>query len=535
MSYSLYQHETSQGAHEQDQGAGQYTMDATQTFLSSTDGIPNSGASYAALDSIAGGIGAPLQFSAAIDVAQRQFGNRATLQFVHQQQVHHVARAGLRDAGQPYPFLDEIQRSFGQHDISGLEGHTGEAARAANSELGSTAYHKGGHVAFGQAPTLADAAHEAAHYVQGVGATQLKGGVGRAGDVYEQHADRVAAAAVAGESVESLLDQTPGGSGSPAVATGDAPVQMTGGLLGSTSGQTKRKEIEQSKQTKPIPSKGASRGDVSPGVPQFFRGTADFLSHTRMIQRHVEAMRSNDPVYYSPFRYVNDYKYGVMEAIIAQTDPEIIEENLSRIREKYTGVTAELGTLDIFRMAARNSRGQYETFTHLTGRVNMGDRSFHSHLRVDQRQLIETDEEGKEVMGDDGKPLRKWIRPPEQPKDFGVQKGTVLPPKDVPYTYMEDFGDGPTHYKGQKIRGYPPTSSTFVPMARFSGTPLPEAFSALMLAELAKNASMGVYNQIDTSCVPWLLDLARAGGGRYETDSSGICFGRERPSEYTTG
>ena len=203
-------------------------MDATQTFLSTADGIPDSGDGCAALDSIADGIGAPLQFSAAIEVAQRQFGNRATLQFVHRQQVHQVAQAGLRDAGQPYPFLDEIQQSFGQHDISGLEGHTGEAARAANSELGSTAYHKGGHVAFGGEPTLADAAHEAAHYVQGVGATQLKGGVGQAGDVYERHADRVAAEVVAGESAEPLLDLTPGGTSSPATETDNTPVQMTG-------------------------------------------------------------------------------------------------------------------------------------------------------------------------------------------------------------------------------------------------------------------------------------------------------------------
>ena len=491
-------------------------MDATQTFLSTADGIPNSGASagagYAALDSIAGDIGAPLQFSAAIDVAQRQFGNRATLQFVHRQQAHRVAQAGLRDAGEPYPFLGEIQRSFGQHDISGLEGHTGEAAREANSELGSTAYHKGGHVAFGQAPTLANAAHEAAHYVQGVGATQLKGGVGQAGDVYERHADRVAAAVVAGEAAEPILDQTPGGSGSPATATGDAPLQMTGGSLSQASGQTGRKEEERSKQTKPIPLEGASGGDVSPATPRFFSSTADFFSYTTMIQRHVEAMRSSDPDFYSPFRHVDDYKYGVIEAIIAQTDREVIENNLRRIREQYTGVTAEPGTLDLFRMTAKNSRGQYEGIPHLTGRVNMGDRSFHSHLRIDLRQLIETNEEGKEVMGEDGKPLRKWIRPLEQPEDYGVLAGTVLPSKNVPYTYLEEFNDGPTHYKGQKIRGYPPTSTTFIPMARYSRTPLPQAFSALMLAELAKNASMGVYNQIDTTCVPWPLDLARAGG-----------------------
>ena len=223
MSYSLYQHETLQGPLEREHGAGQNTMGSTHTFPAVVNRIPGSDDGNAALDSIAGGIGAPLQFSATIDVAQSQFGNRATLQFVHLQQLHHVARAGLRNAGQPYPFLAEIQRSFGEHDISGLEGHTGEAARAANSELGSTAYHKGGHVAFGREPTLADAAHEAAHYVQGVEATQLKGGVGQAGDVYERHADRVSEAVVTGESAEPLLDRSLGGGGFPAVATGDAP------------------------------------------------------------------------------------------------------------------------------------------------------------------------------------------------------------------------------------------------------------------------------------------------------------------------
>ena len=248
MSYSIYQPDTSRGAREQAQGAVPDTLDATPGMV---NGIPDSGNGCAALDSIAGGIGAnqaPLQFSVAIDIAQRQFGNRATLQFVHQQQAHHVARAGLRDVGQPYPFSDKIQRSFGKHDISGLAGHTGEAARVANGAFGSTAYHKGGHVAFGREPTLADAAHEAAHYVQGVGARQLEGGVGQVGDVYERQADRVSAAVVEGESAESLLDRTPGGSGSPAEVTGDAPVQMTGGSLSQASGQTGREEEEKPKR-----------------------------------------------------------------------------------------------------------------------------------------------------------------------------------------------------------------------------------------------------------------------------------------------
>ena len=527
MSYSLYQDKTSQGALEQDQGTGQNTMDATQTFPGMVNGIPDSGAGdgYAALDSIAGGIGAPLQFSAAIDIAQRQFGNRATLQFVHRQQVHHVARAGLRATGQPYPFLDEIQRSFGQHDISGLEGHTGEAARAANSELGSTAYHKGGHVAFGQEPTLADAAHEAAHYVQGVGSTQLKGGVGRAGDVYERHADRVAAAVVSGDSAEPLLEQSPGGSSSAAAETSDAPVQMTGGSLSQASGQAGREEEEESKQTKQKLSEGASGGDVSRAELRFFRDTADFLSHVRMIQGYVEAMRSSDPNYYTPFTHVNDHKYGVMEAIIAQTPPEVIEENLRRIEVQYAGVKPELGTMDLYRETMKNSGGQYMGLAHLTGRVNMGDRSLRSHLRADVRQLIETDEEGEEVMGDDGKPKRRFIRPFMKPKDFGVPEGTLTPPERCAHTFMEDYNHSPTHYKGAKLRSHPPANKVFIPMVRFSDIELPEAFSALMLTELGRGASMGAYTLEQTTCVPWPLDLLRAGGADMEKISPEFASG----------
>ena len=47
-------------------------------------------------------------------------------------------------------------------------------------------------------------------------------------------------AVVAGESAEPLLDQTPGGSGSPAAATADAPIQMTGGSLSRLGGMGRR-------------------------------------------------------------------------------------------------------------------------------------------------------------------------------------------------------------------------------------------------------------------------------------------------------
>ena len=556
MSHSLYQHEMSKGTREREQGAGQNTMDATQTFLSTADGTTNSGVSagYAALDSIAGGIGAPLQFSAAIEVAQRQFGNRATLKFVHRQQVHQVAQAGLRDAGQPYPFLDEIQRSFGQHDISGLEGHTGEAARVANSELGSTAYHKGGHVAFGQAPTLADAAHEAAHYVQGVGATQLKGGVGQAGDVYERHADRVAAAVVAGESAEPLLDLTPGGSGSPAAATSDAPVQMTGGLLSHLGGmgrrgfasrgrwglglgaglglaalagglyaRTGRQQEEPPKQTGPMLSEGGGRGNVKLSGPQFFDSTVDFASYVSMLQHRVLTMRNRDPNFYNPFKHINDHKYGMMEAIISRTDPEIIEDNLRRIEEQYSGVTPQPGTADFYRHVCINNKGQIVDLAHTSVEVIMGDIRFHIQLRGDTRQIAVTDENGKAK--------REFIHPSVKPKDFGLQESFVVIDDKAGYgfticeRYDKGLPDKYLEYKGSKVRGYARGNSIFQPMIRFEGIELPEAFSALMLAELSEAASIGVYTMEDTVCVLWCFDALEAGGADMEKIAPDVASG----------
>ena len=160
---------------------------------------PGTRTAGAALHRISDGIRAgeaPLQFSDAIDMAQQQCGNRATLQFATQHMrlhdrdsaaVHAVAQRGFQGPAEDYPYREQIQQAFGHHDISSLRAHTGAAARAANSSFGSSAYHKGGDVAFAAAPTLADAAHEAAHYVQNVGAGQLGGDVGKADDAYERH------------------------------------------------------------------------------------------------------------------------------------------------------------------------------------------------------------------------------------------------------------------------------------------------------------------------------------------------------------
>ena len=197
----------------------------------------NHGDTYSALNAISSGIDmghSPLQFKHAIDAAQASLGNRATLAFARQQyqRVHAQAQQGFRDKPQAFPFQSQIQQAFGpEHDISGLTAYTGPAARAANVELGSDAYHKGGQVAFSNTPTLQDAAHEAAHYIQNLDATQLEGGVGEINDVYEQHADRVAEAVTKGESAVSLLDQV--ASHISVSATNDAasPLQMTGGRM----------------------------------------------------------------------------------------------------------------------------------------------------------------------------------------------------------------------------------------------------------------------------------------------------------------
>lgn len=251
MSYSIYRYKTFHGAHEQEQVGEQGNMVVQQAYPGKVDRLSYGDVAPAALASITCGVGmnqSPLQFISAIDIAQGRYGNRAMLEFVRLQQIRRAAGAGFRDSGQSYPFLEEIQGSFGKHDISGLKGHTGEAARAANDALGSRAYHKGGHVAFGVKPTLADAAHEAAHYVQGVSAGRLEGGVGQAGDIYERHAERVAAAVVAGELAEPLLDQAPGGIGAPAAVRGDGPVQMIGGLSGKKDKPTESEGEEKPKQ-----------------------------------------------------------------------------------------------------------------------------------------------------------------------------------------------------------------------------------------------------------------------------------------------
>jgi len=191
---------------------------------------------------------------------QRTFGNQAVLRMLRSQEqdtrragigarasrsqqqakrnvsqadhMREVATKGVAGPATSLPHLDAIQRSFGNHDVSGVEVHTGPQATDSNHALGAVGYTIGNHVAFAGTPDLHTAAHEAAHVVQQRGGVQLSGGLGQAGDAYERHADAVADGVVKGKQVGALLNQMPGLSGdghASGTQTRDQPVQMQGG------------------------------------------------------------------------------------------------------------------------------------------------------------------------------------------------------------------------------------------------------------------------------------------------------------------
>jgi hypothetical protein len=126
-------------------------------------------------------------------------------------EVHEAAARGVAGTPGTLPHRDRIQQLFGRHDVSGIGAHVGGPAEQATRAIGATAYATGNQVAFGATPDLHTAAHEAAHVVQQRGGVQLAGGVGKSGDTYEQHADAVADAVVAGRSAQGLLDPFAGG------------------------------------------------------------------------------------------------------------------------------------------------------------------------------------------------------------------------------------------------------------------------------------------------------------------------------------
>jgi hypothetical protein len=124
--------------------------------------------------------------------------------------VQQAAARGVQGGGGSLPYLDKIQASFGSHDVSNVQAYVGGNAKGACESMGAEAYATGNSVAFKGSTSLHTAAHEAAHIVQQRAGVSLKGGVGQAGDQYEQHADAVADLVVQGKSSESLLDRFSG-------------------------------------------------------------------------------------------------------------------------------------------------------------------------------------------------------------------------------------------------------------------------------------------------------------------------------------
>jgi hypothetical protein len=138
-----------------------------------------------------------------------------------------IAQQGVAGSGSPLPYFDQIQRSFGEHDVSGVRAHVGGRAAEAAGSMGAAGYATGNDVALRDASNLHTVAHEAAHVVQQRGGVQLKGGVGQAGDEYERNADAVADRVVRGESAGDLLAPYAGGGGAAAgAATQHKPIQL---------------------------------------------------------------------------------------------------------------------------------------------------------------------------------------------------------------------------------------------------------------------------------------------------------------------
>jgi Domain of unknown function (DUF4157) len=150
--------------------------------------------------------------------------------------VHAAAADGVSGTAGRLPYRDQIQASFGAHDVSHVKAHTDEAASRGAAAMGAQAFATGDRVAFDGAPDLHTAAHEAAHVVQQRAGVHLKGGVGAEGDAYERHADEVADLVVQGKSSEHVLSRFAGGGGGS--AAGSSAVQRKVAINGVGEPQT---------------------------------------------------------------------------------------------------------------------------------------------------------------------------------------------------------------------------------------------------------------------------------------------------------
>ena len=170
---------------------------------------------------------APTSRLAAPAVAQVSVQHRRTRSGdLDEREELEIAARGLTGSGGPLPYLEELQRAFGRHQLTGIRVATGGEAGRANQRMGSVAYAMGDAVVFrDSSPDLFTVAHEAAHVIQQRAGAVATGTVGRSGDRHEAHADAVAERVVRGQSAEDLLDQVAPGGTRGAAPSGSASVQ----------------------------------------------------------------------------------------------------------------------------------------------------------------------------------------------------------------------------------------------------------------------------------------------------------------------
>lgn len=216
-----------------------------------------------AANEVDAGSSAPVQGASNSDMARRAAEARASRNGNVQLQqgsvesadlssadVQATAQAGVSQGGAQLPYLDQVQKSFGGHNISGVRAHTDANAQAASEALNAKAYATGNDVAFADTPTLHTVAHEAAHIVQQREGVSLKSGVGQSGDEYERHADAVADVVVAGGSAEAMLGEPGRGTGTPAVQRLQATPTKSVATRANTNG-AKLEAIETLEDTRP--------------------------------------------------------------------------------------------------------------------------------------------------------------------------------------------------------------------------------------------------------------------------------------------
>ncbi|MBP9087488.1 MAG: DUF4157 domain-containing protein, partial [Kofleriaceae bacterium] len=151
---------------------------------------------------------------------------------VTNESVHQAAAVGVSGAGHAVPFADDIQRSFGDHDISHIKAHSDAAALAGSKAMGAGAFASGNKIVLGDKQDKHTVAHEVAHVMQQRAGVQLLGGVGAVGDEYERNADAIAERVVTGQSAVDLL---------PTKGQASTPVQGLGAVQrapASTSAST---------------------------------------------------------------------------------------------------------------------------------------------------------------------------------------------------------------------------------------------------------------------------------------------------------